>query len=134
MAGRPRYDGFTDQQCRALENEFSTLHIAIQQLKAPDRVLDRRQSAAAIRPRPGDVVRAGSGDVVVLPHPRVSKGREPIVVLVEDTPVDVISEAGTVNDASRVTTTTLGAMTWYSTGTEWWGSAVGGSSGGGGGD
>jgi hypothetical protein len=127
-----KFDGFSDRQARALEAELAALRFAIEQLKTPDRVLDRR-GAGVIRPRPGDVVRANDGDVVILPHPRSAKGRDPVVVLVESQPVTVKAESGTVNDAAEVTTTTLGAMNWYSTGTEWWGSAVGGSGGSGGG-
>lgn len=132
MAGRAKWAGFTDEQARQLEALVSRLDASIAQLKAPDRVLDRRGSAAAVRVRPGDVVRAEAGDVIVLPHPRSAKGRHPVVVLIEGTPVTLLSESGTVNNVDEVTVTTVGAMEWWSTGTEWWGTAVGGSSGGGG--
>jgi hypothetical protein len=72
------------------------------------------------------------GDVVVLPHPRGAKGREPIVVLAEAVPVEIVADGGTVNNQDRLTLATVGAMSCYSTGTEWWCSAVGGTSGGGG--
>jgi hypothetical protein len=132
VAGAPKWAGFSDEQSRALNALVARVDRAVEELKAPDRVLDRRGSSTAVRPRPGDVVRVQAGGVVVLPHPRSAKGRAPIVVLVEGQPVDVLAEAGTVNDEERLTVTTVGAMEWWSTGTEWWGTAVGGSSGGGG--
>lgn len=128
---RSKWAGFSDEQARQLDALVSRLDAQFRELAAPDRVLDRRGDAHAIRPRPGDVVRATAGDVVVLPHPRPARGRAPIVVLVESQPVTITSDGGTVNDAEEVVVTTVGAMVWYSTGTEWWGSAVGGSGGGG---
>lgn len=129
MAGK--LDGFSDRQARSLQTIVGALERAIEELRAPDRVLDRRGSTAPIRPRPGDVVRAQANDTVVLPSPRSAKGRDPVTILVEGQPVRVLAEVSTVNDAAEVVVTSLGAQSWYSTGTEWWGSAVGGSSGGG---
>jgi hypothetical protein len=131
-----KWSGFSDEQSRQLDALRAQFDAELARLRAPDRVLDRRGGAAGsvIRPRPGDVVRAEAGDVVVLPHPRPAKGRAPVTVLVEGTPVDVLAESGTVNDVARVTVTAVGAMTWWSTGDEWWGSAVGGTSGSGGAD
>jgi hypothetical protein len=130
MAGASsKWAGFSDEQARQLNALVARFERDLEALRAPDRVLDRRQSSAAIRPRPGDVVRAVAGDVVVLPHPRSAKGRAPVTVLAEAPGVVVISESSTVNDVERLTLTSTGAMNWYSTGTEWWGSAVGGSDG-----
>lgn len=128
MSNSPRLSGFSDEQSRAIQAELAKLRAELS--PQPDRVLDRRKTGT-IRPRPGDVVRANAGDTVVLPHPRSAKGRAPVVVLVESQPVVVTSESGTVNDQRRVTVTTLGAMEWFSTGSEWWGTAVGGDTGGG---
>jgi hypothetical protein len=127
-----KWAGFSDEQSRQLDALVTGFRTELARVTAPDRVLDRRGSGAAIRPRPGDVIRAQAGDVVVLPHPRSAKGREPVVVLVESQPVSVLAESGTVNDVARVVVTVVGAMEWWSTGTEWWGSAVGGSGGAGG--
>jgi hypothetical protein len=127
-----KWAGFSDEQSRQLDALVTGFRAELAKLAAPDRVLDRRGSGTAIRPRPGDVIRAQAGDVVVLPHPRSAKGREPVVVLVESQPVSVLAESGTVNDVARVVVTVVGAMEWWSTGTEWWGSAVGGSGGAGG--
>lgn len=127
--------GFSPEQSRTLDSALAELRAELRaELTAPDRVVDRRGAGVTtpIRPRPGDVVRAVAGDVVVLPHPRAAKGREPVVVLAESTPVDVLADAGTVNDTTRVTITATGGQSWWSTGTEWWGSAVGGSGGSGG--
>jgi hypothetical protein len=127
-----KWAGFSDEQSRQLDALVTGFRAELARVTAPDRVLDRRGSGTAIRPRPGDVIRAQAGDVVVLPHPRSAKGREPVVVLVESQPVSVLAESGTVNDVARVVVTVVGAMEWWSTGTEWWGSAVGGSGGAGG--
>lgn len=127
-----KWPGFSDEQARVIDSLVSRFQTELAQIRAPDRVLDRRGARAAIRPRPGDVVRTQADDVVVLPHPRSARGHAPVIILVESTPVRVLAESGTVNDVDSVEVTATGAMTWYSTGTEWWGSAVGGSSGSGG--
>ncbi len=128
-----RFDGFSDSQARALVAELGKLRAELHaEYAQAGRVLDRRGSLGPIRPRPGDFVRVIAGDQVVLPHPRVCAGRA-LTVLVEGAPASVVAEASTVNDVARLTVTSLGAMAFYCTGTEWWGSAVGGAGGGGGG-
>jgi hypothetical protein len=127
-----KLSGFSDEQSRALAAELARVKKEL--LEAPFRghVLDRRGSATPIRPQPSDYVRVQAGDVVVLPNPRPCSGRT-LTVIVEEQPVEVLAESSTVNDVARLTVTALGAMAFFSTGQEWWGTAVGGSGGGGGG-
>lgn len=125
-----KLDGLSGSAERTLLAELRKVEEELQRAQgARKNVLDRRRDAV-VEPRVGDLVRAVAGQVVKLPHPRPSKG-ETVVVQVESQPVTVLAKSGTVNDQAELVVETLGALIFYSTGEEWWGSAAGGETGGG---
>jgi hypothetical protein len=82
---------------RALIAELRKLQTALE--PAPADVRDRRTSRP-VKAQPGEFVRVGAGETVVLPHPRPSRGQS-VYLLLEGT-ADVISQSGTVNGVALI--------------------------------
>lgn len=99
---------------RALLVELRKLQDAL--ALAPANVRDPRGSSPA-RPQPGDFVRVASGQSVILPHPRTSRGQS-VYVLAEGV-TTLTSISGLVNDQEAIVITVSGLMVAVSSGVGW---------------
>jgi hypothetical protein len=99
---------------RALLAELRRIEVATAAAPAP--VRDQR-GVVPIRPQPGDFVRVGPGQTVILPHPRTSRGQA-VYLLLEGT-ADVLAMSGTVNGATVIGVDIPGLVVAVSSGAGW---------------